>query len=79
MASSSPYLDWTPLRMAGTGTPDDLDALRRIVEILARFGPHDQRRILRWAEEKLAPLPETGWYPASPTTGITAEGDGRNS
>ncbi len=78
MASSSPYLDWTPLRMAGSGT-EDRDALRRIVEILARFGPHDQRRILRCAEEQLAPLPATGWYPASSLTDLTAEGDGKNA
>jgi hypothetical protein len=40
--------------MTSTGTsPDDLDAVRTITEALKGFQPDEQRRILRWAQEKL--------------------------
>ena len=39
-------------------TPDDLDAVRKVIEALAPFQRPDQERILRWAEEKLG-IPRT--------------------
>lgn len=42
--------------MAAT-PPDDLDALRSVVEALKPFDPKDQERIVRWAREKLGLSP----------------------
>lgn len=40
--------------MAGpSAAPDDLEAVRAIVDALKPFAVDDQRRILRWAQEKL--------------------------
>jgi hypothetical protein len=62
--------------MAGTGTdniPDDLDAVRKVVEVLKPFQAEDQRRVLRWAQEKLGLLlagaPSAPSAPQVPTAG----------
>jgi hypothetical protein len=39
--------------------PDDLDAVRKLVEVLSAFDAGDQERIIRWAREKLG-LPAEG-------------------
>jgi hypothetical protein len=53
--------------MAGPASPsDDLEAVRAVVDALKTFPAEEQRRILRWAQEKLG-LP-TG--PPSPSTTI---------
>ena len=39
--------------------PDDLDAVRKLVEVLSAFDAGDQERIVRWAREKLG-LPTEG-------------------
>ena len=36
-----------------TNSLEDLDALRKIIELLSPFAPNDRERILRWACEKL--------------------------
>jgi len=33
--------------------PDDLEAVRKLTEVLSAFGTGDQERIIRWAREKL--------------------------
>jgi hypothetical protein len=56
--------------------PDDLDAVRKIVEALAPFARGDQERILRWAVEKLgvslSNLPTQQAQHAPPPSGQTA-------
>ncbi|MGH6826495.1 hypothetical protein [Methyloceanibacter sp.] len=46
---------------------DDLEAVRRVVEALHGFQPHDQERILRWAREKTG-LGAERKPPASPAS-----------
>lgn len=41
--------------------PDDLDAVRAVVEALKGFEAGEQRRIIRWAEEKLGLAPAAGF------------------
>jgi hypothetical protein len=36
-----------------TDKPDDLEAVRNLVEVLSAFAAEDQERIIRWAREKL--------------------------
>lgn len=48
---------------------DDLDAVRLIVEALKPFTSEDQRRIIRWAQEKAGLLPTAGLAPGGPTSG----------
>lgn len=55
--------------MTATGTsPDDLDAVRSIADALKGFQPDEQRRILRWAQEKLG-LAATPSSTAPPSPG----------
>src|SRR5438034_11480582 len=54
--------------MAGPGNPsDDLEAVRAVVDALKTFQAEDQRRILRWAQEKLG-LKMSPSVPATPPT-----------
>jgi hypothetical protein len=46
-----------------TEKPDDLEAVRKLVDVLSSFGAADQERIIRWAREKLG-LPSQGQVPA---------------
>ncbi len=48
--------------------PDDLDAVRAVVDALKPFQLDDQRRIVRWAQEKLG---HAGSSPLPPTTSST--------
>src|SRR5436309_13236005 len=60
--------------MAGTSTtPDDLEAVRAVVDALKPFTAEDQRRILRWAQEKLG-LATALASPLSTTTPVSAPG-----
>jgi len=52
---------------APANPPDDFEAVRAVVDALKAFPAEDQRRILRWAQEKLG-LPIS----PSPSTGATA-------
>ncbi|MCI0621147.1 MAG: hypothetical protein L0387_05660 [Acidobacteria bacterium] len=49
-------------------TPDDLSAVRSLIEALKPFDASDQERIIRWAREKLglAPAPEAKGPKATP-------------
>ena len=53
---------------APSGSADDLDAVRAVVDALKAFPAEEQRRILRWAQEKLglpaSPPPLPGATPA---------------
>ncbi len=61
--------------MAGpANTLDDLEAVRAVVDVLKAFPADDQRRILRWAQEKLG-LPASPVSPAQITpSAVTEEG-----
>jgi hypothetical protein len=52
---------------------DDLDAVRAVVEAVKSFQSDDQRRILRWAQEKLGLLQEM-----TATTGAAIPGQPRD-
>lgn len=57
---------------------DDLDAVRAVVEAVKSFQSDDQRRILRWAQEKLGLLQEmtatTGGAIAAPPRDLSTAG-----
>jgi hypothetical protein len=40
-----------------TTSPDDLEAVRKVIEALTPFNGDDQERIVRWAREKLGLSP----------------------
>ena len=42
-----------------TTSPDDLEAVRKVIEALTPFNKDDQERIVRWAREKLASHPHS--------------------
>src|SRR5881397_2762241 len=64
--------------MAGTSNaPDDLEAVREVVDALKPFASEDQKRILRWAQEKLG-LASPAASPAA-TTLAAAPGAGTPS
>jgi hypothetical protein len=54
---------------APAGSADDLDAVRAVVDALKAFPAEEQRRILRWAQEKLglpaSPAPVLGATPGA--------------
>jgi hypothetical protein len=56
-----------------TKVADDLDAVRTIVGTLEPFGPEDQERIIRWAQEKLGLQPTPQSALATATRPLTAE------
>ncbi|HTX25061.1 MAG TPA: hypothetical protein VMD03_10425 [Steroidobacteraceae bacterium] len=45
--------------MPDPSPPDDLEAVRVIVEVLKKFPPDEQARIVRWSQEKLGHHPTT--------------------
>lgn len=47
--------------------PDDLEAVRTVLEALKSFDARDQERIIRWVREKLG-LPSSPQEPIPPTT-----------
>jgi hypothetical protein len=54
---------------ASTTQPDDLEAVRKIVEALMEFKSEDQQRILRWVREKMGlpvPAPDSLHSPSAP-------------
>jgi hypothetical protein len=53
--------------MTTGATPDDLDALRTILETLEPFDTGDRERILRWTMEKLGVRPSTNLDPSIAT------------
>jgi len=64
---------------AAAGSADDLDAVRAVVDALKAFPAEEQRRILRWAQEKLglpvSPSPMAGATPAVlPEASLTTSG-----
>jgi len=52
---------------SNSGKPDDFDTVRTIVLALQNFEKEDQRRIIRWAQEKLELAP--GTHSATPSSG----------
>ena len=53
-----------------TTIPDDLEAVRKVIEALTPFNKDDQERIVRWAREKL------GLSPSYESTSIHAQASG---
>ena len=51
--------------------PDDLEAVRMLVETLQGFDAKDQERIIRWAREKIGLQPSTPQQPV-PSSGEAA-------
>jgi hypothetical protein len=53
-----------------SGKPDDLEAVRKVVEALKDFDPAEQERIIRWGREKLGlpGTPMSAQPPAAPPT-----------
>ncbi len=62
-----------------TTNPDDLEAVRKVIDALTPFNKDDQERIVRWAREKLGlspsfestsihPQPSGSRHPGSPTS-----------
>jgi len=60
---------------ASTSAPDDFEAVRAVVEALKPFAADDQRRILRWAQEKLGLTSFAGSVPtvSAAATALSAE------
>ena len=54
--------------------PDDLEAVRGVVEALKPFDPAEQERIIRWAREKLGLPNSTGGAALSTTTVVGSQG-----
>jgi len=67
-----------------TEKPDDLEAVRKLVEVLSGFGAGDQERVIRWAREKLglptsvSPPKETRDPPADSTGGSDGSGGAKD-
>jgi len=53
-----------------TTNPDDLEAVRKVIDALTPFNKDDQERIVRWAREKL------GLSPSFESTSIHAQSSG---
>jgi hypothetical protein len=61
--------------VAPANPPDDLEAVRAVVDALRAFPADDQRRILRWAQEKLG-LPGSSVVPTQVATATPTEEGG---
>ena len=59
-------------------TSDDLDAVRTVVEALKHFEASEQRRIIRWAEEKLG-LASAAEGPLAPARGLSTPSVGADA
>src|SRR5437879_3529130 len=53
-----------------TTSPDDLEAVRKVIDALTPFNKDDQERIVRWAREKL------GLSPSFESTSIHSQSSG---
>jgi hypothetical protein len=62
--------------MATQGKLDDLDAVRTLVDALKEFDAVEQRRIIRWAEEKLGLSPISSAQLSRPVSVLTDTADG---
>lgn len=60
---------------APASAPDDLEAVRVVVDALKAFPAEEQRRILRWAQEKLG-LPTSLTAAIAPTAATSVESGG---
>ncbi|MGH6692611.1 MAG: hypothetical protein ACREF4_18235 [Gammaproteobacteria bacterium] len=63
---------------APASAPDDLEAVRAVVDALKAFPAEEQRRILRWAQEKLG-LPTSSPAAIAPTAATSVEPGGTTS